>query len=114
MHYEQIVKLAQTHRQIANASLCKPVRNVVGKSLWPRSPTEISCKNYSAKPLPAKAKARRESVRTFKRPSKEAIKNCGRVLDAAEVAALNDEYVALLAMQAAKHTRKLMVGEARI
>ena len=110
MNYEQTIKLALIERKLVNAVAANvKFTPVPGQGLWPRALAEITCKNYGYKP-PVKRvtvtrshghkrdKCKRVTVRTF---------------DAAQIAAANDQYVAMLNAMAMRHKRALLVGEVR-
>lgn len=111
MHFEQITKLALIERQLVNAFASNvKITPVPGQGLWPRALAEITCKNYGYKPVKqASGKVTRS------RPNKRDKRNpvTVRVFDAAQVAALNDEYVALINAMTMQRNRALLIGEAR-
>ena len=111
MHFEQLTKLALIERQLVNAFAANvKITPVPGQGLWPRALAEITCKNYGYKPVKqASGKVTRS------RPNKRDKRNpvTVRVFDAAQVAALNDEYVALINAMTMQRNRALLIGEAR-
>ena len=111
MHFEQITKLALIERQLVNAFASNvKITPVPGQGLWPRALAEITCKNYGYKPVKqASGKVARS------RPNKRDKRNpvTVRVFDATQVAALNDEYVALINAMTMQRNRALLIGEAR-
>lgn len=111
MHFEQITKLALIERQLVNAFASNvKITPVPGQGLWPRALAEITCKNYGFKPVKqASGKVTRS------RPNKRDKRNpvTVRVFGAAQVAALNDEYVALINAMTMQRNRALLIGEAR-
>lgn len=111
MHFEQITKLALVERQLVNAFASNvKITPVPGQGLWPRALAEITCKNYGYKPV-----KQASSKVTRSRPDKRDKRNpvTVRVFDAAQVAALNDEYVALINAMTMQRNRALLIGEAR-
>lgn len=111
MHFEQITKLALIERQLVNAFASNvKITPVPGQGLWPRALAEITCKNYGYKPV---KQASDKVARS--RPNKRDKRNpvTVRVFDAAQVAALNDEYVALINAMTMQRNRALLIGEAR-
>lgn len=110
MHFEQLTKLALTQRQIVNALACPKINHVPGSGLWPRAVTEITCKNYNRKPLQVESEkvARSHYAKRDKREHKTV-----RTFDASQLAAMNDEYVALINAMALRRDRALLIGEAR-
>lgn len=115
MHFEQLTKLALLERQLVNAFAANvKFTPVPGQGLWPRALAEITCKNYGFKPV-----KQASSKVTRSRPNKRDKRDkrnpvTVRVFDAAQVAALNDEYVALINAMTMQRNRALLIGEARI
>ena len=116
MHFEQLTKLALIERQLVNAFAANvKFTPVPGQGLWPRALAEISCKNYNAKPSRLGSLKQASGKVARSRPNKRDKRNpvTVRVFDAAQVAALNDEYVALINAMTMQRNRALLIGEVR-
>lgn len=105
LHLEQLYHLAMVQRKLINASLVTKVNPVVGKSLWPRTPTELTCKVYKRKPLQvASVKPKRVKWSPEVKPSDV------RRLDDATVSSLNAHYLAVLNSVSEATNRRALIG----
>ena len=111
LHLEQIYHLAMVERKLINASLVTKVNPVVGKSLWPRTPTELTCKVYKRKPLQVVSAKHVKAVKP-KREKWSPVTKSSVVtrLDDATIASLNDHYLAVLNSVSEATNRRALIG----